>query len=42
MGNHLQMLIKGNEEDLGQIMQRICVSDVYWYNCKYERIGPLF
>jgi putative transposase len=42
MGNHVHILIRENEEDLGQIMRRICGSYVYWFNCKYERIGPLF
>ena len=42
MGNHVHILIKENKEELGQIMRRICSSYVYWYNKKYERIGPLF
>jgi len=42
MGNHVHLLLKIGQEPLAQIMRRICGSYVYWYNCKYKRIGNLF
>jgi REP element-mobilizing transposase RayT len=42
MSNHVHLLIKVGKESLGQIMQRICGSYVYWYNWKYQRVGNLF
>lgn len=42
MGNHVHMLIKEEEEELGITMRRIGASYVYWYNWKYERTGHLF
>ena len=42
MNNHIHLLIKENQEDLGTIMKRIGASYVYWYNWKYERVGHLF
>lgn len=42
MGNHLHLLIKEEEEDLGIVMRRIGASYVYWYNWKYDRTGHLF
>lgn len=42
MGNHIHILIKEGEEELGTTMRRIGASYVYWYNWKYERIGHLF
>jgi len=42
MGNHVHLLLKTAREPLEQIMRRICGSYVYWYNCKYQRVGNLF
>ena len=42
MGNHIHLLIKEGEEELGIVMRRIGASFVYWYNFKYERSGHLF
>ena len=42
MGNHLHILLKIGSEPLEQVMRRIGVSYVYWYNKKYERVGYLF
>lgn len=42
MSNHIHLLIKEGTETISQIMKRIGVSYVYWYNAKYERYGPLF
>ena len=44
MPNHIHLLIgeKPQGDSIGQIMKRICVKYVYWYNLRYERVGPLF
>lgn len=42
MGNHIHLLLKEEDEELGIIMRRIGASFVYWYNFKYERTGHLF
>lgn len=42
MGNHIHLLLKEEQEELGIIMRRIGASYVYWYNWKYERCGHLF
>lgn len=42
MGNHIHLLIKEEQEELGVIMKRIGASYVYWYNWKYKRCGHLF
>lgn len=42
MKNHVHLLIKENNENIGQIMKRLGTSYVYWYNAKYERVGHLF
>lgn len=42
MGNHVHLLIKENDEPLGETMKRISSSYVYYYNHKYERVGHLF
>jgi len=42
MSNHVHLLIKVNNSDLGQTFKRIGVRYVYWYNLKYKRIGHLF
>ena len=42
MENHLHLLLKIENEQMGTIMQRICGSYVLWYNKKYGRIGHLF
>lgn len=42
MGNHVHLLLKEEQEELGVIMRRIGASYVYWYNLKYDRCGHLF
>jgi len=42
MGNHIHLLLKEEDEELGIIMRRIGASYVYWYNLKYNRCGHLF
>ena len=42
MQNHFHLLMKVEDEDLGQIFKRIGARYVYWYNLKYRRVGHLF
>lgn len=42
MGNHVHLLLKGADEEIGEVMKRITSSYVYYYNHKYGRIGHLF
>ncbi len=42
MNNHIHILIKVEKETLAQIVKRIGVRYVYWYNWKYYRRGHLF
>ena len=42
MNNHIHLLVKEADEPLPQIIKRIGVRFVYWYNMKYGRSGPLF
>lgn len=42
MGNHLHLLIKEGNEEIGNTMKRIGVSYAYWYNWQYNRSGHLF
>ena len=44
MPNHVHLLIGESPqgESISQIMKRIGAKYVYWYNLRYERIGPLF
>lgn len=42
MGNHIHLLMKEGQEDLGMIFRRIGAKYVYWYNWKYQRNGHLF
>ena len=42
MGNHLHLLIKEGNEEIGNTMRRIGVSYAYWYNRQYDRSGHLF
>ncbi len=42
MGNHIHLLIKVQKESLETIFKRIGGRYVYYYNVKYQRIGPLF
>jgi len=42
MSNHIHLLIKEGEEDLGIVFRRIGARYVYWYNWKYNRRGHLF
>jgi REP element-mobilizing transposase RayT len=42
MSNHIHLLIKEGEEDLGTVFRRVGATYVYWYNWKYNRRGHLF
>ena len=42
MGNHVHLLLKEEQEELGIIMRRIGASYVYWYNWEHQRCGHLF
>ncbi|MEA1960836.1 MAG: transposase [Bacillota bacterium] len=42
MSNHIHLLIKEGEEELGTVFRRVGASYVYWYNWKYNRRGHLF
>ncbi|GBF33250.1 hypothetical protein DCCM_2349 [Desulfocucumis palustris] len=42
MSNHIHLLLKEGEEDLGKVFQRVGATYVYWYNWKYNRRGHLF
>ena len=42
MNNHVHLLIKEKDEQLSQIMKRINVSYVTYFNQKYRQIGHLF
>lgn len=42
MPNHVHLLMRTGDEPLGQTIQRISSSYVYWYNLKYKRVGHLF
>lgn len=42
MPNHIHLLIREQEDDLGMAVKRISSSFVYYYNSKYSRDGHLF
>ena len=42
MKNHVHLLIKEGEEDIGKSIQRVAVSYVRWHNDRYARVGHLF
>ena len=42
MGNHFHLLIREQEEKVGETIKRIASSYVYYYNRKYGRDGHLF
>lgn len=42
MNNHAHLLIKEEEDPIHRTMKRIGISYAYYYNKKYDRIGPLF
>lgn len=42
MDNDVHLLLREGPETLSQIMKRIGIAYVYWYNNKYERSGHLF
>ena len=42
MGDHIHLLIHEVSEPIEQIMKRITIRFVYWYNVKYQRVGHLF
>ena len=42
MSNHVHLLIREKEEDIGQAIKRLGVAYVKYFNTKYERTGHLF
>ncbi len=42
MGNHVHLLIKENDTPLQVFFKKAGVSYVYYFNQKYDRVGPLF
>lgn len=42
MTNHVHLLIGENAASIGEVMKRIGVAYVAYFNKKYERLGPLF
>ena len=42
MGNHLHIVLREGQEELGSIFKRIGAAYVYYYNIKYRRRGHLF
>ena len=42
MSNHIHLLIRENKMDIGDVMKKIEVTFVKWYNEKYQRIGHRF
>jgi REP element-mobilizing transposase RayT len=42
MSNHVHLLIREGNESFSDVMKKIGVSYVYYYNQKYNRIGHLF
>lgn len=42
MSNHLHLLIKEQAENISEIIKRIGVSYVSWYNTRHDRSGHLF
>jgi REP element-mobilizing transposase RayT len=42
MNNHVHLLMREGKDNIQRSMKRICVSYVYYFNNKYQRIGHLF
>jgi len=42
MDNHLHLVIKEQKETIAQIIKKIAISYVYYFNNKYKRVGHLF
>jgi len=42
MTNHVHLVIRTGEEEVGQVMKRIGVRYASWHNRKYGRVGHLF
>lgn len=42
MGNHIHLIIYDKENNISQIMHRVCAIYAIYFNKKYERIGHLF
>ena len=42
MDNHLHLVIKEQKETISQIIKKIAISYVYYFNHKYKRVGHLF
>jgi REP element-mobilizing transposase RayT len=42
MNNHVHFLMREGKDSIQRSMKRICVSYVYYFNNKYQRVGHLF
>lgn len=42
MNNHVHLMLSEGQEDISQVMKRITVSYVRYFNNKYKRVGHLF
>lgn len=42
MDNHVHMMIQEGTEDIANVMKRITISYVFYFNHKYKRVGHLF
>jgi len=42
MKNHIHLLLKIDEDEIGSFMRKTGAKYVYWYNWKYNRVGGLF
>ena len=42
MNNHARLLLQEREEDIANIMKRINISYVFYFNKKYKKTGHLF
>lgn len=42
MDNHVHLLLAEGTESVGEVMKRISVAYVSYFNKRYERLGPLF
>ncbi|PFG17977.1 REP element-mobilizing transposase RayT [Propionicimonas paludicola] len=42
MPNHVHLVLRTGEEQIGQVIKRVGVRYVGWFNLKYSRVGHLF
>ncbi len=42
MSNHVHLVLRTGQEDVGQVVKRLSVRYVGWHNRKYGRVGHLF